>query len=55
MAEAGDGDDDQIVGLDDESSIMTDADFERALDRLREEDENGEVSELLSMYYSSIS
>ncbi len=28
--------------------VMTDADFERALDALREQDENGEVSELLS-------
>lgn len=47
MAEA--GDEDNGDGMLDESSIMTDDDFERALDRLREEDENGEVGELLSM------
>lgn len=32
------------------SDVMTDADFEKALDELREQDESGEVNELLSKF-----
>lgn len=36
---------------DDDEEVMTDADFERALDALKEKEENGEVGELLSEFF----